>query len=135
LEEIDAPNLVPVLRRAILNNQPIEIFGSSHPTRDGTCERDYIHVLDIVDAHLELIKHFDKLVDGKHETFNLGTGKGYTVLEVIANFEVLWSTKIKKSFTNQRLGEPPSVVCDATYVKNVLGWEATRNPFTGGLDS
>ena len=131
LAESDAPNLVPVIQRAILNNVPVEIYGSDHHTRDGTCIRDYVHVLDIADAHLAAIKLLETSSEIRAEVLNLGTGKGHSVLEVIDNFEKLGKTSIKRIFLNRRHGEPSVIVCDPGLAKSILGWEVARNPFSG----
>jgi UDP-glucose 4-epimerase len=133
LAEIDAPNLVPVIQRAIADGVPVQIYGSDHQTADGTCVRDYIHILDIAEAHLAAIKHFEETTDTKAQVINLGTGTGYSVLEVIGNLETLYNAKVEKVFLKKRPGEPSSIVCDPSLAKSLLGWEVSRNPFTGNL--
>ena len=127
--EINAPNLIPVIQRAVANGDPVEIYGRDHKTRDGTCVRDYIHVLDVAEAHLAAIKLLSGLFGSNLEVINLGSGKGYSVLEVINNLENFCKTKIETIFSDSRPGEPDSIVCDPGYAKSLLGWEAIRNPF------
>lgn len=129
--ELNAPNLVPVIQRAISEKTPVEIFGGDHDTRDGTCVRDYIHVLDIADAHLAGIKLLEDPLGIEIQVINLGTGVGYSVLEVIDSFEDLYKVKINKIFVKKRPGDSSSIICNPTLAKSLLGWKVTRNPFSG----
>lgn len=129
LAETNGPNLVPVIQRAITSNMPVEVYGLDHKTPDGTCIRDYIHVLDVAEAHLAAIRFLSNPFGTKVEIVNLGTGKGYSVLEVIDSLEVLYKTEVRKVFMKARPGEPDSIICNPNYAKHLLGWEATRIPF------
>jgi UDP-glucose 4-epimerase len=131
LAESDAPNLVPVVERAIVNDTPVEIYGSDHHTRDGTCIRDYVHVVDIAEAHLAAIKLIETSTYTRTHVVNLGTGTGYSVLEVIDNLENLYKTKIERIFLEKRPGEPSVIICNPGLAKTLLGWEVARNPFSG----
>jgi UDP-glucose 4-epimerase len=130
LAETNAPNLVPVIQRAIAENVPVEVYGLDHKTPDGTCIRDYIHVLDVAEAHLAAIKLFSNPSGSNVEIINLGTGRGYSVLEVINSFEDLYKTKVRKIFLETRPGEPDSIVCNPSYAESLLGWKVTRHPFS-----
>jgi UDP-glucose 4-epimerase len=127
--EVDAPNLFPVIVKAISTRTAVEIFGLGHDTRDGSCLRDYLHVSDIVDAHIRAIKWLYASEEGQSVTLNLGSGTGYTVLEVIKQFSKLSGTDIPWRIGPERLGDPSSVLCNSTKAKSMLGWTASRDPF------
>jgi UDP-glucose 4-epimerase len=111
-------HLIPTIFKN-LNN--FEIFGSSYNTTDGTCIRDYVHVDDVSDAHLQA---FDYLINsGNSEIFNLGIGKGYSVLEIIGLIEKHLGLKVKYKFGKMRNGDPAILVADSTLAKKVLKFE------------
>jgi UDP-glucose 4-epimerase len=97
------------------------VFGQNYPTPDGTCIRDYIHVADLADAHIKALEYLRK--DGKSDFINLGTGHGYSVLEVIQAAEEVTGNKIKMRMDPPRPGDPARLVADAKKAKQVLGWK------------
>jgi len=107
---------------AILNKQlykkPVEIFGDKYPTHDGTAVRDYIHVLDVATAHIKAAQYLKKGL----EVFNIGTGKGYSVLEIINKFNNC-GFKIEYKIVEERKGDVAEVYADCTKTKNILKWE------------
>ena len=128
LTESDGLNIWPAIQRSLQTGSTFTIFGDRYPTRDGTCIRDYIHVQDIVQAHLLAINLLSK-EQLTQETINLGSGKGYTVLEVLRAFEETVGRKIPYEFGNPREGDLPEVYCNANLAHSILSWEANQNPF------
>lgn len=127
-EFVDKPqNLMPILLQGVRDGTPVTVFGTDWPTRDGTCVRDYIHVLDIVSG-IEAA-----LVEARRKpgarAYNLGTGTGSTVLEVIAAVERATGTKLDVRHGDRRPGDPAVTVADATRARTELGWRPTH-----GLD-
>ena len=106
----------------------LDVFGGDYPTRDGTCVRDYIHVMDIAHAHTLSIQYLDKNADApKYDLFNLGTGIGVTVLEVIHAFERVSGVKLNYRIQPRRDGDVVAVYANNEKAKTKLGWTATRN--------
>ncbi|MGD0710543.1 MAG: UDP-glucose 4-epimerase GalE [Bacteroidales bacterium] len=124
-------NLVPyITQTAIGKREFLRVFGNDYDTPDGTCIRDYIHVVDIAKAHIIAIERILK-GDGKSnfEIFNLGTGKGFSVLEAIHSFEKVSGQKLKYKFVDRRPGDIVKVWADTQKANTNLGWKAER-----GLD-
>ncbi len=119
-------NLVPfITQTAIGIREQLSVFGDDYPTSDGTCIRDYIHVVDLAKAHVIAL---ERLIGNKnasnYETFNVGTGTGSTVLEVIKSFEKMSREKLNYKIANRRAGDIISAYADTTKANNVLGWKA-----------
>ncbi len=114
-------HLIPlVLRAAFGNGEPLRIFGTDYPTRDGTAIRDYIHVTDLADAHARALRY---LVEGGESIeLNLGTGSGHSVREVVAAVERVTGRSVPRSEAPRRPGDPPELVADATLARQRLGW-------------
>lgn len=113
--------LIPSLLRVYFKKQKeLIIYGNNYPTRDGTAIRDYIHVEDIASAHKKALRYM--FTTGKSDAFNLGSGKGYTNLEVVRCLEKITSTKIPIRFTDPRPGEVAMLVTDNTKAKKILHW-------------
>ena len=120
-------NLYPrITKVAIGKIDKIKIFGSDWPTRDGTCIRDYIHVMDLAEGHLLTLNHLSK-EKPQMLTLNLGTGKGTSVLELIKNFEKVNNLKIPFSFHERRVGDKSFVVADNSLARSILNWVPKRN--------
>jgi UDP-glucose 4-epimerase len=101
------------------------IMGEDYDTRDGTCERDYVHVLDLADAHVRALR---KLIDGDPgDAFNLGTGHGVTVKELLAAIERVTGRKLPVSTGPRRPGDSPALVANPNKAKALLGWEPSRS--------
>ena len=96
------------------------IYGDDYPTRDGSCERDYVHVSDLAAAHVFALDHL--LAGGAGETFNCGYGHGYTVLEVIAALEDLLGRPLPVERGPRRPGDPPRLVADASRLRQAMAW-------------
>ncbi len=124
-------NLVPyITQTAIGIREKLMIFGNDYETKDGTPIRDYIHVVDLAQAHVVALKRMmeDKQIS-PWEIFNLGTGNGFSVLEVINSFEKVSDMKLNYAFTDRRQGDIEKVWADTEYANQELGWKAER-----GLD-
>ena len=122
-------HLIPlVLKAAAGRRDSVSVFGNDYPTRDGTCVRDYIHVLDLCDAHLRALEW---LKNGKCDVFNLGNGEGATVHEVIEAARRVTARPIKVVQAPRRAGDPPSLVADATKARRILGWEPKHKDIEG----
>ena len=116
-------HLIPNVLRAT-EAAPVKIFGTDWPTADGTCIRDYIHVVDLIEAH---IKALESLPQGKHEIINLGSGDGYSVKEVITAAEKALGHKIAAIESDRRAGDPAVLIADVTKARTFLDWSPTRN--------
>lgn len=114
-------HLIPLVLQAISGRRPsITVFGRDYDTPDGTCIRDYVHIVDLCTAHLLALV---KLVDtGFSMRFNLGNGAGFSVQEVIAVAEVVTNKKVTVIEGSRREGDPARLVADATHAKTTLGW-------------
>jgi len=132
-------HLIPLTLRALFSNTPIKIYGTDYNTPDGTCVRDYVHVIDIVKAHE---KALPLLLQGKIcDVFNLGSGKGHSVLEVLKECSKAANRNPIIQKAQRRKGDSPSLVADCKKIKNFLGWEPnyklediifdTKNSFYG----
>jgi UDP-glucose 4-epimerase len=113
--------LIPiVLQVALGQRDAITIFGDDYPTPDGTCIRDYIHVDDLASAHL---KALDRLQPGEGLQLNLGTGRGYSVREVIDACRRVTGHAIPEKVGPRRPGDPPELVADSRLAQRVLEWK------------
>ena len=119
-------NLMPYINQVACGKlDHLNVFGDDYPTKDGTGVRDYIHVVDLSLGHLKAI---DKVRTMKGvEIYNLGTGKGYSVLDIVKAFEDATGIKIKYEITNRRPGDIPTCYADPTKAKEKLGREATKD--------
>ena len=114
-------HLIPLVLAAALGRKPnITILGNDYPTKDGTCVRDYIHVEDLADAHVRALDHLDR--GGAGGAFNLGTGDGYTVREVIDLARKVAGRAIPEKLGKRRPGDPAVLVADGRKAKETLGW-------------
>lgn len=119
-------NLMPyVAQVAVGRRSELSVFGSDYPTRDGTGIRDYIHVVDLAKGHVAAVDALENLVGVV--PFNLGTGRGYSVLEVVAAFEKASGRKIPYRIAERRLGDVAVCYADSSAAARGLGWSATRN--------
>lgn len=116
-------HLIPNVLRSTSNN-PVKIFGTDWPTPDGTCIRDYVHVIDLIEAH---IKALNTLGSSGHEIYNLGSGSGYSVREVVAAASRAKATQIPFVDSPRRAGDPAVLVADISKAKTKLNWEPTRD--------
>jgi UDP-glucose 4-epimerase len=119
-------NLVPFITQTGVGlRDQLSVFGDDYPTDDGTCIRDYIHVVDLADAHIAALKRLiNDDNDTNYEVFNIGTGKGSSVLEVITAFEEVANQKLNYKIVGRRSGDVVSAYADTTKANNILGWKA-----------
>jgi UDP-glucose 4-epimerase len=113
-------HLIPLLFRAIQTGQPVTVFGEDYPTPDGTCIRDYIHVTDLAQAHILSVEALMK--GAPSNKFNVGTGSGFSVREVLQAVERVTGKKVPYQVGPRREGDPPALVADSTKLKTTLGW-------------
>jgi UDP-glucose 4-epimerase len=118
-------HLIPLVLRAAAAGGQVAVFGTDYPTRDGTCVRDYVHVSDLCDAHVQALDWLNE--NAKYDCFNLGNGDGATVLEVIEAARRVTRRDIKMVFAGRRAGDPPALVADASKARRTLGWQP-RHP-------
>ena len=118
-------HLIPLLFRAIRTGQPINLFGDDYPTPDGTCIRDYIHVLDLADAHVAAVDHL--LSGGASKQYNVGTGTGNSVFEVLRAVERVTGKKVPHTIAPRRPGDCAVLVADSSRLQRELGWQAKRS--------
>jgi len=114
-------NLIPIVLKKLREQEPIHVFGTDWPTRDGTCVRDYIHVMDLAQAHLLALEALFE--NAPTQSLNLGNGTGYTVKEVIQTAKEVTGIEPIIVETGRRDGDPAFLVADASLAKKVLGWQ------------
>lgn len=119
-------NLIPfVVQTAAGLRKELSIFGNDYDTPDGTAVRDYIHVVDLAKAHIVSLKRlFDNKNKTSYEVFNLGTGKGNSVLEVVESFERVTKKKVNYKIVGRRTGDITAAYADTRYANKELGWKA-----------
>ncbi len=116
-------HLLPLVLKAAAEGGEIRVFGDDYPTPDGTCVRDYIHILDLADAHLRAMEAMERGVTG---AFNLGNGEGFSVKEVIAVAEEVTGRTIRKVKAPRRPGDPATLIASSARAQEALGWNPTR---------
>ena len=119
-------HLVPlVIEAALAKRPPVGVFGRDYPTPDGTAVRDYVHVMDLADAHVQALDYLG--AGGESTALNLGTGEGHSVHEVIETVERVGGRPVPRTDLPRRPGDPPSLVADASRARAVLRWRP-RHP-------
>jgi len=119
-------NLVPLVMRAALTDAgPVDVFGTDFDTPDGSGVRDYIHVEDLAEAHLSALRHLED--GGENLTVNLGTGTGTSVLEILSMTAEVHGAEVPHRLAERRIGDPATVYADSTRAATELGWTATRD--------
>jgi len=113
-------HLIPLIFRAIQTGNPITVFGADYPTADGTCVRDYVHVSDLAQAHILALDYL--MSGGASDKFNVGTGRGHTVLQTIAAAEEVTGRKAPYVVGPRREGDPPELVASSDKLRERLGW-------------
>ncbi|WP_179343694.1 UDP-glucose 4-epimerase GalE [Winogradskyella ursingii] len=119
-------NLVPYITQTSIGlRKQLSVFGDDYPTEDGTCIRDYIHVVDLAKAHVAALnRSIAKKNKDNYEVFNIGTGKGSSVLDVIKAFEKISNKKLNYKIVDRRVGDVVSAYADTKKANDVLGWKA-----------
>jgi UDP-glucose-4-epimerase GalE len=114
-------HLIPLAIDTALGIYPhLQIYGTDYPTPDGTAIRDYIHVSDLADAHVKALNYL--LHTGNNLSINIGTGKGYSVRQVISAVEAVAASSVRTIETSRREGDPPVLVADTTLCRSILQW-------------
>jgi UDP-glucose-4-epimerase GalE len=117
-------HLIPRVIRALRSGNPVQVYGNDYPTPDGTCVRDYIHVMDLAEAHVKAIEANN--LKGQHN-FNVGTGLGHSVLQVIHAIAARLSVTPRIEILSRRPGDPPQLVADPSALISTLGWRPTSS--------
>jgi UDP-glucose 4-epimerase len=129
----DETHLIPnVLDTALGKIRQMEIYGTDYPTPDGSCVRDYVHVLDIADSHIRVLEEIDQM---SGEIFNVATSSGYSNLEVFRTAERVTGRNIPMQLCARRPGDPAVLVASSEKLKRVLGWEAAHSSLEEILQS
>ena len=118
-------NLVPIVFAAIKAGKAPVVFGNDYPTADGSCIRDYVHVHDLAEAHISALDYLER-DDRAFSTFNVGTGEGSSVFEVLAEVKRASGVDFKIEIQDRRAGDPPSLCADVSRIESELGWTAKR---------
>jgi len=118
-------HLIPLILRAIKTGDPVTLFGDDYPTPDGTCIRDYIHVSDLAEAHVVAVEHL--LRGGQTDVFNVGTGSGHSVKQVVAAAERVTGKRVPRIIGPRREGDPASLIADSRKLQQTLGWKPVRS--------
>ncbi|MBS9432272.1 UDP-glucose 4-epimerase GalE [Photorhabdus hainanensis] len=119
-------NLLPYITQVAIGRlECLSVYGNDYPTKDGTGVRDYIHVMDLAEGHIAAINYLDK--QQSYEVFNLGTGAGYSVLELLHAFEKASGKNIPYKITDRRPGDIAKCWSDPSKARDILGWQAIRN--------
>lgn len=126
LADTAVANLVPIVFAAIRAGKSPVVFGNDYATDDGSCVRDYVHVRDLASAHLAAIDYLNEEVRPE-TTFNVGTGKGSSVFEVIEEIKKVSGIEFKEEIAARRAGDPPYLCADVSRIKKVLGWTAKHD--------
>jgi UDP-glucose-4-epimerase GalE len=114
-------HLIPLVLRAVASGEPVTVFGDDYDTADGTCIRDYIHVNDLAQAHIQALEYL--LGGGASDAFNVGTGTGHTVLEIIRAVEEVTGKKVPYTIGPRREGDPPVLIAASDKLRARLGWK------------
>jgi len=118
-------NVMPLILKAISNNKNFNIFGSDYITHDGSGVRDYIHISDLADAHIESLSYFSNIKN--YEIFNVGTGVGFSVLELLKTFNRTNNTQLKYVFCDRRKGDVDEVFASSKKIQTCTNWRPTKN--------
>lgn len=116
-------HLIPLVLKAVLNKSEVKIFGTDYSTKDGTCIRDYIHVVDLSKAHILALDNLDT----ESKVYNLGSEKGYSVKEIITIVKRITKTDIAVKELERREGDPPILLASSKKIRKELGWKPTHS--------
>ncbi|MFL2604005.1 MAG: UDP-glucose 4-epimerase GalE [Flavobacteriaceae bacterium] len=118
-------NLVPFLTQTVIGKHSVlKVFGSNYNTPDGTCIRDYIHVMDLAQAHIDSLDFLISNEKSIHETFNVGTGYGVSVLELIKTFEKVTGEEVPFEYDEPRTGDTEAAFADVKKIEKKIGWKS-----------
>jgi len=119
-------NILPYLTQVVNGQRDVlTVYGNDYPTKDGSCIRDYIHIMDLAEAHCKAIQYLNNIKTSKClESINIGTGTGVSVLELISEFEKTTGNKVSFKIGNRRLGDVVVAYSDTKKAKKILGWKS-----------
>lgn len=126
LADTQVLNLIPIVFEAIRNKSKPKVYGADYNTTDGSCVRDYVHVLDLAQAHIEALRYLEQN-QREFNTFNVGTGTGSTVLEVIRQIQKTTGINFEYEVVARRAGDPARLISDASRIKTTMGWKAKNS--------
>lgn len=126
LEDPAILNLVPMVFNRLKQGKAPAIFGADYPTPDGTCVRDYIHVVDLADAHLAAIDYLDR-DERKYDAFNVGTGEGTSVRQIVDEIKKVTGLPFSEAIEERRAGDPPKLIGSPKRINEEMGWHAQYN--------
>jgi UDP-glucose 4-epimerase len=126
LADTAVANLIPIAFAALKAGETPKVFGDDYATADGSCVRDYVHVLELADAHLAALDYLER-DDRNFDTFNVGTGTGSSVFEVLAEVKTATGIDFEPEVLPRRAGDPPYLCADVSRIKNELGWSASQD--------
>lgn len=120
-------NLAPFIAQVAIGKiKKLEIFGNDYPTKDGTCIRDYVHIMDLAEAFVCALRKLDESPNG-YEAFNIGSGSGYSVFDIVHAFEKSTGKKINYEIIGRRPGDVPELRADSKKANHLLKWQQTKN--------
>jgi UDP-glucose 4-epimerase len=131
--DISPRNLLPNMYRAASLNSIFKVYGNDFPTPDGSCIRDYVHIDDLASAHVKTLKSIISKKNLSH-AYNIGSGSGFSVLEILENFKRVSMPDFRFEFSERRAGDPSQISADISAAKSDLGW-IPRNDLTGIISS
>lgn len=123
LADTAALNLIPIAIAALKAGVSPKVFGTDYPTQDGSCIRDYVHVQDLAEAHVAAVSYLER-AEHSEDTFNVGTGSGASVLEVLAELKRASGIEFEPELAPRRAGDPPRLVANVELIENILGFRA-----------
>jgi UDP-glucose 4-epimerase len=126
-------NLIPIVFAALKAGEKPKVFGSDYPTPDGSCIRDYVHVMDLAKAHVAALDYLNK-ESRPFSVFNVGTGSGSSVLEVMAQIKKTTVTDFEYDLVPRRAGDPPRLIADVSRINKVMNWKS-ENSLVGIVES
>ena len=133
LADTQVLNLIPIVFEAINQNKKPKVYGADYNTPDGSCIRDYVHVLDLAQAHIQALDYLEKS-QRQFNSFNVGTGTGSTVLEVIHQIQKVSGIDFEYEIVARRAGDPARLIADASRIETAMGWKA-KNSLTEIIES
>jgi UDP-glucose 4-epimerase len=133
LADTQVLNLIPIVFEAISKNTKPKVYGADYNTLDGSCIRDYVHVLDLAQAHIQALEYLEK-EKREFNTFNVGTGTGSSVLEVIHQIQKTTEIDFEYEIVARRAGDPARLIADASRIEGAMGWKA-KNSLTEIVES
>lgn len=125
LADTAVANLIPIVFAALQAGHRPKVYGDDYPTEDGSCIRDYVHVVDLAKAHLAAMTYLAKS-DPEYTVFNVGTGKGSSVFEVLDEIKRVTGIDFEPEVIARRAGDPPKLAADVSRINRVLGWKAEQ---------